>query len=73
MAVQAERPQDSELIDEDQYGPQLVNKLEVFSICVRVRVPSKKNNPLGLISLLRGPILRINFDSSGEALKEGVT
>ena len=35
--MQAERPQEGELIDEDQYGPQLVNKLEVqcyhFNFC----------------------------------------
>ena len=30
MAVQAERQQGNELIEEEDYGPQLVNKLEVL-------------------------------------------
>ena len=30
MAVQAERQQGNELMEEEDYGPQLVNKLEVL-------------------------------------------
>lgn len=63
MAMQAERPQEGELIDEDQYGPQLVNKLEVqcyhFNLCEFNR---KGEWPLRL----RGAVLKKNIFRLGK-------
>jgi len=66
MAMQTERPQEGELIDEDQYGPQLVNKLEVkcyhFNLCEFDR---KGEWPLRVI-LLRGAVLKKNIFRLGK-------